>query len=66
MVNTPINNTSIINKHNKNSFIRNLIEFQLIKTQIGVNNAVKIKKKREIPSAANKIDPGIHSKFLIA
>ena len=60
------------NKHNKNSLIKNLIEFQLIKIQIEVNNAVNTKKNIEIPSTAKKTGPnmgsilGIHSKFIIA
>jgi len=60
------------NKHNKNSLIKNFIEFQLIKIQIGVNNAVKIKKNIEIPSTAKRAGPntgsipGIHSNIFIA
>ena len=69
---TPINKNSMNNKHNKNSLIKNFIEFQLIKIQIGVNNAVKIKKNIEIPSTAKRAGPntgsipGIHSNFFIA
>lgn len=33
---------------------------------MGVNRAVKIKKKREIPSTPKRTDPGIHSNFFKA
>lgn len=49
------------NKHNKNSLIKNRIEFQLIKIQIGVNRAVNIMKKRDTPSIAKGAAPNIGS-----
>ena len=61
-MNTPINNTSIKNKHNKNSFIKYFIEFQLIKTQIGINKPVKTKKREMTPKQKEAFEAMVEKK----
>ena len=55
VVKTPTNNSSIMNRHNRNYLTKNLMEFQLLRIQIGKSSIDKSTKINEMGSIPNDI-----------